>query len=256
MAFNASWDRKRYASNRALIGTAPDPAHATAAPHDALYDANPGPESWETQFSTPGVPDQLVGAHTVYAGQVGGGGPIDNTPVDHTTGVGGGAGLTPEHSAAQNESWHAQDYGATDARRWASPVSSDGVNVVERLAEADPIGELGSLGTVELHVGTNKAAYPNTRPGHRIHYWRDRVFDRRTFTTDHRPLYTPNAFTAPERPGGAGQYTSPYPSLGQVNTVMEKAPQLRRAPQSWGEPVTTDGTESFHADVPLDVWGM
>ena len=64
MAFQAKWDRKRYASNQALIGTAPDPAHAVSAGHDTFYDGNPGPESWEVQYASPGVPDAVLGEGT------------------------------------------------------------------------------------------------------------------------------------------------------------------------------------------------
>ena len=177
--------------------------------------------------------------------------------MDHTSGDGVGAGLTDAQSQAQNAAARSIDYGATEARRWAAPQDVDGQNIAERLAEADPVGELGSMRTVDLHVGTNKEAYPNTRPGSRIHRWRDRVFDRRTFVTDHRPLYTPNAWTAPNQPGGNSQYVSPYPLLGQVNTVIVQAPQLRRVPQGWGEPVTTDGSETpLYAEAALDVWGQ
>ncbi len=257
MAFQAKWDRKRYASNQALVGTAPDPAHAVSAGHDVLYGANPGPESWEQQFTSPGVPGDVLGEGTNYADARGGGGPVDRTPVDHTTGVGTGAGLTDKQSSDQNEYWHEVDYGATEARRWNAPMDVDGHNVAERVTEPDPIGLMGSLNTVELKFGTNKEAYPNTRPGSRIHRWRDRVYDRRTFTTDHRPLYTPNAWTAPNQPGGDSQYVSPYPLLGQVNTVIVQAPQVRRVPQGWGEPVTTDGSEApLYAESSLDVWGL
>lgn len=198
-------------------------------------------------------PSPLIGENTIYADQVGLGGPIDHTPVDHNAGDGVGAGLTPAESQAENAAARSVDYNATAARRWNAPMDVDGQNVAERLQEQAPIGQLGSMETVALHVGTNRQAYPNQVVGHRIHRWRDRVFARQVYQTDHRPLYTPNAYTPPNRAGGNDYLVSPYPQLGQVNTVMEKAPQLRRVPEPWGNAVIVDAVSS---EPPLDVWGL
>jgi hypothetical protein len=255
MAFSASWDRKRMASNQALLGTVPDARHAVVHDHDTEYSDNPVPDSWMSTIEDPGTVGQLLGEQTIYADQIGDGGPVDHTPIDHTTGDGVGAALSDRDAQEQNAQWRQVDYNATAARRWARPVDVDYDNVAERLSEADPIGELGSMATVDLHVGTNKASYPNTRPGARIHRWRDRVMARHPFTTDHRPLYVPNAYASVPRPAGDSYLVSPYPSHGHVNVIMEKAPQLRRAPEPWGNAVITDGSTG-PADPALDVWGQ
>ena len=261
MAFSATWNRKPVATNRALLGTAPDPAHSVVSAHDQEYSANyPRPESWVSTTPVSGAVAGMEDETSVYTlPQSVIGGPVDYTPVDHTTGDGVGAGLKPGESEDQNASWRETDYNATAARRWNAPGVVDYENVAERLQEAEPIGQMGSPQTVALHVGTNKESYPNTSTGHRIHRWRDRVFWRETYTTDHRPMYVPNAFnTEVNRAPGTGGYVSPYPQQGHVNTVMEKPPQLRRPPVPWGSAVTMDGMTDpmVYADPPLDVWGQ
>ncbi len=207
-----------------------------------------------SQVADPGTANPLQGDGE-YGRLTGGGGPVDATPVDHTTGIGVGAGLPLGASEAQNEAWHEVDYGATAARRWQAPESADGHQVTERLTQPVPIGELGSPGFTESRIGTSPVSYPNAqRTGSRMHFWRDRVFDRRTFTTDHRPLYTPNAYDAPAVPAGNSQYTSPFPQLGHVHTLLQQAPQQRRQPPGAGDAVVTDGTGVLPA--PVEAWGL
>lgn len=260
MAFTATWNRKMMATNRALVGTAPDPLHSAVQPHDREYNPNaPAPESWVSTVANPGNVAPVEGEDSLYiTDQRMAGGPIDYTPVDHTTGDGVGAGLKPADSQEQNAEWREVDYNATAARRYQRPPEVDYHNVAERLQEPAPVGQLGSPETVALHVGTNRDAYPNAVVGHRIHRWRDRVQQRIQWQTDHRPLYTPNAYAAVNRPAGDASNVSPFPSMGQVNTVMQKAPQLRRVPESWSAAVTTDGVTvgAPVAEAPLDVWGM
>ena len=260
MSFSATWNKKPTATNRALVGTAPDPRHSVVSPHDAEYNPNaPAPDSWVSQVSNPGTVAQVEGEDSLFVTSQGvQGGPIDYTPVDHTTGDGVGAGLKPRDAQEQNAEWRETDYNATAARRWIAPTGVDYHNVAERLQESAPIGQMGSPETVALHVGTNRDAYPNAVVGHRIHRWRDRVMQRIQLQTDHRPMYTPNAYTATNRPAGSGAYVSPYPSMGQVNVLMEKAPQLRRVPEGWAAPVTTDAVTvgPMVVEPPLDVWGQ
>lgn len=259
MAFSATWNKKPVATNRALLGTAPDPLHSAVQPHDVEYNPNaPAPESWVSQVSNPGTVSAVEGEESLYTTAQGVvGGPIDYTPVDHTTGDGVGAGLKPRDSQEQNAEWRETDYNATGARRWNAPPSVDYHNVAERLQESAPAGQMGSPETVALHVGTNRDAYPNAVVGHRIHRWRDRVMQRIQWQTDHRPMYTPNAYAAVSRPAGDSSNVSPYPSMGQVNVLMEKAPQLRRVPETWGAAVTTDGVSGPPVfEPPLDVWGQ
>lgn len=261
MAFSAQWNRKVVATGpRALQGTVPDARHSTLHPHDVEYSDNPTvPDSWVSRTPNPGTVAGVEGEDQLFiTGQLVAGGPIDYTPVDHTTGDGVGAGLKDRESQEQNAEWRQVDYNASAARRWIAPGNVDYTNVAERLQEAEPIAEMGSPETVALKFGTNKQAYPNTSTGHRIHRWRDRVMTRHTFTTDHRPAYVPNAYAAVPRGPGNDYLVSPYPSMGTVHTLIEQAPQLRRPPQSWGAAVTVDGmaTPSAVADPPLDVWGM
>lgn len=260
MAFSATWNKKVVATNRALLGTAPDPAHAVVSAHDQEMNANaPFPDSWVSTTPNPGTVAQLEGESGNYVTAQGvQGGPVDHTPVDHAVGEGVGAGLTAAESQAQNAASHDTDYNATAARVWQRPGEVDYHNVAERLQEQAPIGQLGSPETVALHVGTNREAYPNQVVGHRIHRWRDRVMQRIQWQTDHRPMYIPNAYAASDRPAGDGPYMSPYPQLGHVHTVMEHAPQLRRVPESWGSAVTVDAmtVPAASAEPPLDVWGQ
>jgi hypothetical protein len=261
MSFSARWNRKVVATGpRALQGTVPDARHTMLHPHDKEYSDNPTmPDSWVSRTANPGTVGGIEGEDTLFVTpQSVAGGPVDYTPVDHTTGDGVGAGLTPEESQEQNASWRGVDYNAGAARRWTAPGDVDYANVAERLQEEFPVSPMGSPETVALHVGTNRESYPNTSTGHRIHRWRERVMMRIQWQTDHRPAYVPNAYAAVPRGPGNDYLVSPYPSMGTVHTLREQAPQLRRPPQSWGAAVTTDGmsTPSVLSDPPPDVWGM
>ena len=258
MAFQPTWNRKLIATNRALLGTAPDPLHNTPSTHDYQQSNNAGVESWMSQVPDPATGTALQGEGTDYADAQGGGGPVDGTPVDHVTGVGQNAGLTTAQAMDQNAAEREMDFGATAARRWMAPVDVDGRQHTERLAQPVPIGELGSPGFTESHIGTSPVSYPNAqRTGSRMHFWRDRVFDRRTYATDHRPLYTPNAYAAVDAPAGDSQYVSPTPRLGTVHTLLQQAPQMRRTPSDSADATITDGSSPAQVSAaPLDVWGL
>lgn len=258
MSFEPSWNVKKQVGNRSHIGTAPDPAHSVSTPHDTWSGTNGPIESWMSQSDYPGAGSLVLEPYTAYADSAGGGGPIDATPIDHTTGLGSGAGLDARESQAQNASWHAVEENATAARRWTAPTDSDGVQHVFRQQEQPSPGIAGSPANVMMQARTNYDAYPEGRiMGHRTYRWRDRTFDRRTYTPDHWMQYTPNAFTAPDVPAGDGPYTSSAPQQGHVNVLMEKAPQLRRVPTSWSDPVVTDPTSTpGFSEAPLDVWGQ
>jgi hypothetical protein len=256
MAFSPSWNVKGQTGNRNHLGSAPDPALGVVTPHDQAMSANPGAESWMSQSGYPGAGSIVLSENGVFDG-ASGGGPVDHTPVDHTTGVGFGAGLDARTSQEQNAQWHSADWNATAARRWSAPMDSDGIQHADRIAEAPPTGLWGSPETVMLKYGTNPAAYPNGQiTGHRIQRWRDRIMDRRGYTPDHRPLFTPNAYTARNVPAGAGGYASPAPQQGHVNVLMEKAPQRRVVPTSWSDPIITDPTSGGYVEPSLDIWGL
>lgn len=261
MAYSAKWNRKVVATGPdALKGTVPDVRHSVLHPHDVEYSDNPTvPDSWVSRTPVPGTVAGIEGEDSLYTTPQGVvGGPIDYTPVDHTTGDGVGAALPVAQSQEQNASWREVDYNATAARRWVAPPDVDYTNVAERLQEAAPADQMGSPETVALHAGTNREAYPNATTGHRIHRWRNRTMFREVFQTDHRPAYVPNAYAATPRGPGNDYTVSPFPSMGTLHTLMEQAPQLRRVPQSWGAAVTVDGmaTPAVMADPPLDVWGQ
>jgi hypothetical protein len=122
------------------------------------------------------------------------------------------------------------------------------------MQQAGPVSPVN----VDMQSWTDKSYYPNRRPGHYITRWRDRVYLRRNWNTEFRPVTTPNAYSAPPLAAisAGNQYTSPYADAvaTDVRTVNTTAPQLRRTPSPWDESITSDGTASSHPEITS--WGL
>jgi hypothetical protein len=247
MAYSNAWRSRAY-QQIDLQGTVPALEHRE--PQDLQTNRN-----WQNAPQDPNIPEpgsQVLdpGAFAVNSAP---GGPVYNPP-GHDFGVGYGAGLDWATAMAQNNSARETDDGSYLPRHTLPVVSFDGKYNVSRMVMPYPDEDgLRPAGTPDIPAapgmqqGLNRNEYPNRRQGHYTTRWRDRVYTRRTWDVEFRPVITPNAYTAPEQQpvANGNQYTSPYAAAQTVTTrnVLVTAPQLRRTPNAWDESITVDGTD-------------
>lgn len=217
--------------------------------------------NWQNAPQNPAVPPlEVVDNQALTLDSAPGGYPWD--PPGHAQGVGYGAGLAFASSVAQNDAARSTDDGSLISRTWQPAVDRDGEYHVDRQQLAiDPAG-IGSQAQIDLGKQLNPQAYPNRRVGHRISRWRDRVYQRRTWSVEFRPIVTPNAYTAPalSQLDARSKYVSPYGDAVATNVrvVNTTAPQMRRTPGPWDESITVDGTAGSPYAEPgfSSVWGL
>lgn len=249
MGLSGTWRTQAYA--QAPVVGARDPAHNDPAQQTTG-------RNWSTAPPTPALmPTETIDGQDYTLDSAPGGLPW--TPAGHDDGVGYGPGLSWAASSAQNDAAHLADDGSYIPRMWQPAVDRDGEYHVDRWSfDYETQGPVSPV-NVAMQSWTDPTYYPNRRPGHIITRWRDRVYERRNWNTEFRPIVIPNAYSAP----GVGaitdgnQYTSPYPNAvaTDVRTVNTTAPQLRRTPAPWDESITSDGTAQV--DHPaLGSWGM
>lgn len=251
MAYSGAWKTGAY-RQASLQGTAPALEHRQ--PVDFVDNAN-----WQNAPENPPLPP----AEIVHKGQFtldsAPGGPTWHPP-GHEFGPGYGAGLAWAVSVAQNNSYRNTDDGSVLARHTEPAVDRDGKYNVDRLQMQYDADGLRPAGTPDvpaapgMWTGLDAGKYPNRRTGHRIMRWRDRVYERRTWGVEFRPIVVPNAYTAPgQQPYASGnQYTSPFAGAQstQVRVVNATAPQMRRNPNPWDESITQDGTTQNVSNLP------
>lgn len=250
MAYSGAWKSGAY-KQPSLQGTVPQLEHRQPVDH-------PTNANWQNAPANPPVtPAEIVsqGEFTLNSAP---GGPTW-TPGGRDFGPGYGAGLSWAASMAQNNAFRNTDDGSAEIRGTHPVVAFDGTYHVDRI-QMEYGGNLAPAGTPDIpsapgmSQGLNVAEYPNRRVGHYIPRWRDRVYLRRNWNVEFRPIVVPNAFTAPaQQPYVAGnQYTSPFAAAQstQVRVVNTTAPQMRRNPDPWDESITTDGTATNVAAIP------
>lgn len=250
MGYSDAWKTGKY-RQASLQGTVPALEHRQ--PVDTVTNAN-----WQNAPDNPQLPPDEVVSQGDFTLNSAPGGPVYSPP-GHEFGPGYGAGLSWAVSMAENNSFRSTDDGSVLARTTEPAVARDGQYHVDRL-QMEYGGNLAPAGTPDLPAapgmsqGLNLAEYPNRRVGHYIPRWRDRVFLRRNWNVEFRPIVVPNAYTAqPQHAIAAGnQYTSPFGAAqtAQVRVVNATAPQMRRNPNPWDESITTDGTTQNVSAIP------
>lgn len=252
MGYSGAWKTRAYQPHD-LQGTVPDVDHRRPTDHDRNRNWQNAPEQ------PPLAPTEIVD-HTGYALDAAPGGLVFN-PAPHDQGVGYGAGLSFNESRAENESARNTDDGSIAWRKHEPPAWFDGFYHVDRMVNPlnndeglRPAGTPDIPSSPGMSQGLNRAEYPNRRQGHYITRWRDRIFERRNWGVEFRPIVTPNAYTAPVQEANAdrNQYVSPFGASQNANVrlVQSVAPQLRRSPTPWDESITTDGTEQNVSAIP------
>lgn len=251
MGYSGAWKSGAY-KQPSLQGTAPALEHRQ--PEDA-----PSGNNWQNAPDAPPVtPAEIVSQGEFTLNSAPGG--LTWIPAGHDFGPGFGAGLSWAASMAQNASFHEADDGSVAAREVRPAVARDGEYHVDRLQMQYDIDGLRPAGTPDLPAapgmrqGLNAAEYPNRRTGYRIMRWRDRVFQRRDWNVEFRPIVIPNAYAAPPQAAvkAGNKYTSPFGAAqsAQVRVVNTVAPQMRRSPSPWDESITQDGTTGNVAAIP------
>lgn len=262
MVYTDAWRNRAvpYAQPK-LGGTVPDALHRT--PED-ISDLK---SNWAMAPDSPPVAGTLLPTTTGdYTLDSAPGGPTFSPP-GHDEGIGYGAGLSFAASVAQNDAGHLRDDGSIAARLPNPMGARDGAYHVDRYQwqvdtnGARPAGTPDVPAAAGMWQGLNTTEYPNRRVGHRITRWRDRVYERRTWGVEFRPIIVPNAYTAPTlNPVTNGnQYTSPYGGAEsvQVRVVNTTSPQLRRTPAPWDQSITQDPTTmSPYADPGFSSWSL
>lgn len=249
-----------------------DPEHLTPTDNVEFVDMQP---LWVANpTSVPTLPDSLVG--DLGGGPIGGGGPLDYTPTDSWNptdtlvgvppserpseyGVGVGPGLTLEEAQEIRGVLMSEDLGAYAARHYQAMTdrqSNPGLAV-----SFDTPGNGDSPQTlIYQRPGVGSPIDPDARVGRREKRWWDQVWDMHWWNDEYRPMTnrTINREIGRGPVQGGNQYTSPFD-----NTIMQNpgspdsfvAPQVRRTPVEWGEPITTDGIV-VNSSTGLSSWGL
>jgi hypothetical protein len=256
--YSGTWRSRAYRPP-SLQGDVPNVNHLQPEKEDT-------PPNWAQSPATIPAETGIMETREIYSVDAAPGGPTYDPP-SHSEGVGFGAGLSWAASQAQNDSAHMTDDGSIAARLPNPMGERDGTYHAERSQLLlEPAG-LAPAGTPDLPPaagmwqGLNAAEYPNRMTGHRRWSWRDRVYERRTWSVEFPAVTTPNAYTAPDSsPVADGNaYTSPYAAAQstQVRVVNTTAPQLRRTPGAWDQSITSDGTEYVPYQEPaFQSWGL
>jgi len=254
--YSGAWARQRLPSQLVPLQAPVDPEHLTPS---NLDDRAPGQQPlWSTSVHAPTLPDELAGHDP--SGVIEPGGPVDSTPADPNLGIAGGNGLTTLEAQALRGLAHSQDFGAVAAHQWQPQTDRfDGSGPHVEIIP-DTIGDGDSPSTVDLRYRTGVGAASddgNSRLAKRQKRWWDRVIDFHRWPVTYRPRIAVNARTPSATPpvASGGQLVSPFPALVWTGTPDRfVAPQERRTPGPWDEPLQTDPMSA--GPYALGSWGL
>lgn len=241
--YSGAWSRRTQADTVAPLKPGIDPEHLDPTDNPEWVNQPPG---WVSTVDSPILPDEMypMADPPMPTGE----GPIDYAPQDHSYGMGFGPGLSVMEAQDLRSYWHSQDDGSYAAGAWQAMVDRDGQPHLEVTEDGMPGGD--SPQTLQYErTGVGQPNDPDARVGKRFKRWYDRYIDYHRYDTDRRPLTPVQAYTAqpqPPVPNGT-QLDSPYHTAatgywGPPDRFV--APQMRRVPGDWAEPITTDATDS------------
>jgi hypothetical protein len=259
--YTGAWARKAQSPTLAVpLVAATDPQHLKPDPN-----LNPDATAiWVQGQSAPTLPSDLM--HEPFGVPIGGGGPVDHTPQDHSFGVGGGHGLTDLQSQDQMLAWHELDLGSVAATQYNPLTSREDAqapgNGPHVAIIADTPGDGDSPQTLTYQrTGVGTPIDPYARTGKRQKRWWNRFIDMHWFDVTYRPMvdrYAVPQMSQPAVPGGT-QLDSPYASNGPMRATPDGFvyPQERRTPVPWDQPLTQDPS-GYQVDPTsgLTAWGL
>jgi hypothetical protein len=253
MAYTGAWVRQRLPSTLVPLQPQPDPEHLTPTAEPDL--ASGQQPLWvATDHGAPTLPDHLVGDSP--AGNTSAGGPIDHTPDDPGFGVGGGHGQTTLEAQAVRGELHGEDLGAVAAHQYVPKTDRDGTWYLDQIP--DVVGDGDSPATLQLdRTGVGQPNDPEARLAFRWKRWVDRHIDMHRYGVIYRPRVVVAADAQIPQPpvGQPTQLDSPYPTMVKMGTPDAfVAPQLRRSPDPWDQPITGDGVTG--GPFGLTSWGL
>lgn len=249
-----SWAKSSAPTPAVPLVAAVDPEHLTPTPDPNLL---VGSQLWVASTPAPTLPDVLTAEP--FGTPVGGGGPLDLTPEDPSFGVGVGPGLTTLESQDIRGQLMEQDLGAVAARQYQPMIDRDGTRHVAIIP--DTIGDGDSPNTLQYErSGVGQPIDPYARLGKRIKRWMDRYIDMHRYEVRPRPMYAHYASTVAEQSAvvNGNQLVPPFARFGSMAATPDSfvAPQERRSPVPWDQPLTTDGIPAPATGFGLPTWGL
>lgn len=236
-----TWSRYSGAAPTVPLVPPIDPQHSTPANDPNL------PPGQQPDFVSTAPAPMYPDTEGEQQPAVGGGGPIDQTPLDPDYGVGWGPALTQQQASEIATELGNRDFGEIAARQ-TLPLTSraDGSGPhVEWIP--DEIGDGDSPQSLQLQrTGVGQPNDPYARRAERQRRWWDRIIDMHWFNPQMRPITPKVAFGAqpqPPVPGGTS-IDSPFPTSVTFNPVTKDqfvVPQDRRVPDPWDLAMTIDG---------------
>jgi hypothetical protein len=252
--YSGAWAKQSTSTLAVPLKPGIDPEHLDPSLH-----VEEGREPWtDGGKGAPTLPDDLT-PYGVDVTLPSGYGPIDGTPNDPSLGVGVGHGQTTEEAQQVRTALMEADYGAVAAHAWNTQVMRDGAPHAQFMPNDDDSQTSAMTGNLRV---TGVSVDPQARRGRgRIKRWYDRYIDRHMWDVQNRPMYGRQAYTAqvqPESPDAA-PYSSPFPTVVTAAGLNAKQtfvnPQLRRSPDPWDQPLTTDGITPA-GSYGLGSWGL
>jgi hypothetical protein len=248
---------QRYSQPTPVVPLKPgiDPQHQdpSADPNIAMGMA----AAWESTVVSPVLPDGVMGE--VPGTPVGGGGPADLSISDPDYGPGAGPGISQTEASALRGKYNTRDDGSFESRSYMPLTDRDGSwNLTEIPDNTDGTQDSPDTNLIKRSgVGTPNDPY--ARSGKRFKRFVDRVIDMHWWTPDYRPMYSRVPTRAQDVPAVAGNGLVPVSPFARdtlsVGGTQDQfvAPQERRSPQPWDNPLTTQG---FPTDVGITSWGL
>lgn len=270
-AYSGAWARATRVNVQAPLTAPVDPEHLNPQPTPEFVDTS---AAWQNSAPAPDLPaDVLEG--DVRASLATGYGPVNNEPLDHSYGPGAGHGLTQLESQDVMLEWHEADQGAVAAHEW-HPAFEYGIGNPGPSSSfvPDEVGAGDSPQTLELQrTGYGQPNDPGARRAQRLQRWYQRYFNRgdgvdgyHRFGVEYRALVPQYARPTPTQFASgtaASQIDQPFPSApGYLPTPPDRfvTPQMRRTPEPWDVPLTSDGTAGTITgavnDYGLPSWGL
>jgi hypothetical protein len=250
--YSGAWRRTVIPVSKVPLKPGIDPEHARPAdtPDPNWTDGTGAPQLPTEWSSGQYLQDNVPSAYS------------DQTPVDHTIGLGFLPGVTQAEAAQLGGSARSQDFGASDVRDYKRPNyqedgSTHGVIVNTDLQGASPADlKYDEKG---VGVGLDPYARSNTHITHRP--TGPATYDMRWWNEQMRPRYAHNAVGSKVAPAVPNR-TQLNPDSGR-GTILRPdnwaAPVLRRSNPGWDQPATTDDTTQAYAaggDFGLGSWGL
>lgn len=246
---------------RATSGPFSVPLVAPIDPEHSKPSADPNipagqPYGWQDTTAQPGLPDALLGVQGEQSPTTGGGAVVDQTPLDHSDGVGIGHGQTPAQASRVRGATQGEDDGAVAAYNLVPNVDRDGAPHVAVIEDTPGRGD--SPDTLALErTGVGSSHDPGARTAHRIKRWYDRHIDRHAWGAEMRshPVRNARTMRAQVAPDPATQIYPPTTWRGQTMQPDNfTAAQTRHTPTPWDESTKTDpGPASVYG---LTTWGL